>query len=101
MPFGVASVDENGILKRMNTTFAKQMGYADLRELLGQSLRQIFQKQSDVNGLLDEVRWAEPFNDVEVQCHGVNGKSQLLRMWGRPLPHNDEAAYEIIVQEIP
>jgi DNA-binding response OmpR family regulator len=101
MPFGVASVDKKGVLKRMNRTFAKQMGYADLRELLGQSLRQVFQKQSDIKGLLDEAHWAEAFNDVKVQCHGVNGKSQLLRIWGRPLPPNDEAVYEIIVQESP
>lgn len=99
MPFGVAAVDANGRLKRMNTTFARQMGYGDVKELLGQSLRWVIQRQTDVRGLLDEVRWGEQFDAVEVVCHGVKGKPRLLRLWGRPLLNSDEAAYEIVVQE--
>ena len=99
LPFGVATVDASGILKRMNTTFAHQMGYTDVRTLLGQSLSQVLQRRVDLKGLLDEVRWAEPFSDVEVECRGCKGKARSVRLWGRPLPSNDEAAYEIIVQE--
>jgi len=99
MPFGVAAVDARGRLKRMNTTFAQQMGYSDVKQLLGQSLQQVVQKQSDARSLLDEVRWGEKFDGVEVSCHGVKGKPRLLRLWGRPLPDSDEAAYEIVVQE--
>lgn len=99
LPFGVATVDEHGILKRLNITFAKQMGYAEVREILGQSLHQVLQRKIDLKGLLEEVRWGEAFNDVEVQCRGFRGKAQSVRLWGRPLPHNDEAAYEIVVQE--
>jgi PAS domain-containing protein len=99
MPFGVAAVDVNGRLKRMNTTFARQMGYADVKELLGQPLRWVIQRQTDVRGLLDEVRWGEKFDAVEVVCHGVKGRPRRLRLWGRPLVDSDEAAYEIVVQE--
>jgi PAS domain S-box-containing protein len=99
MPFGVAAVDVNGRLKRMNTTFARQMGYSDVKELLGQPLRWVIQRQTDVRGLLDEVRWGEQFDEVEVVCHGVKGKPRVLRLWGRPLVDSDEAAYEIVVKE--
>jgi len=99
LPFGVATVDARGILKRLNATFATQMGYTEVRSLIGQSLTQVFQRHADLRGLLEEVRWAEPFNDVEVQCRGVIGKAHSMRLWGRPLPPNDEAVYEIVVQE--
>jgi CheY-like chemotaxis protein len=99
LPFGVATVDSKGILKRMNTTFAHQMGYASIHELLGQPLSWHVQRKVDVNGILEEIRWAEPFNDVSVCCCGAKGKRRTLRLWGRPLPPNDEAVYEIVAQE--
>lgn len=101
LPFGVATVDRRGVLKRINSTFATQMGYPEIRSLIGQSLTQVLQRKVDLNGLLEEVRWAEPFNDVEVQCRGDRGKIRSMRLWGRPLPPNDEAVYEIVVQESP
>jgi PAS domain S-box-containing protein len=98
LPMGVAAVDNRGILKRMNTTFAKQVGYHSPQELIGVPLNQLLTKRVDATGLLDEIRWSEPFNDVEVLCRS-GGKSRPVRLWGRPLPQNDEAVYEIIVQE--
>src|SRR4051812_40073052 len=100
MPFGVVTIDVNGMMKRMNMTFANQMGHTDVRDLLGQPVSRIFQRQGDINGLFEQVRWADAFNGVEVQCHGAMGKSQCLRLWGRPLPQNDEAVYEIITQQL-
>jgi PAS domain S-box-containing protein len=100
LPFGVASVDEKGTIKRMNKTFARQMGFTDLRDLLGQPLCWVLRKKTDACGLLEEIRWSEPFNNVEVQCRGNGGKPHLVRLCGRPLPHNDEAVYEIIVQDL-
>jgi len=99
LPMGVATVDARGLLKRINITFASQMGFSDVRTLLGQSLTQVLQRKVDLKGLLEEVRWAEPFNDIEIKCRGTIGKSRVMRLWGRPLPPNDEAVYEIVVQE--
>jgi PAS domain S-box-containing protein len=98
LPFGLAAVDEKGVLKRMNTTFATQMGYSDVRSLIGQSLAQVLSRKVDLKGLLDQIRWSEPFNAVEVQCRATIGKVCSVRLWGRPLPPNDEAVYEIVVQ---
>ncbi len=98
LPFGVAAIDGKGILKRMNATFAAQMG-TGIQALLGQPLAQVLQRRVDLNGLLEEVRWAEPFNDVEVQCRSAKGKTRSVHLWGRPLPPNDEAVYEIVVQD--
>lgn len=99
LPFGVAAIDGKGILKRINATFAAQMGYSEIRSLLGQPVAQVLQRRVDLKGLLEEVRWAEPFNDVEVHCRGAMGKCRSVRLWGRPLPPNDEAVYEIVVQD--
>ena len=100
LPFGVAAVDGNGILRRMNRTFARQMGYSSIHALLGQSLTYLFQSKLDLHGFLQEVRMIEPFDNVEVRCRGGKGLAPAVRVWGRPLPENDEAVYEIIVQEL-
>ena len=101
LPFGVATVDQNGVLKRMNVTFASQMGFSNVRLLIGRSLDQLLQYKIDRRSLLEEVRWAEPFDDVEVQCRADHGRARSFRISGRPLPPNDEATYQIIVQEPP
>lgn len=101
LPFGVVSLDRRGNLKRINKTFASQVGYANPKDLLGTSLNQFLRDRGDRNGLLDEIRWAESFNDVEVLCRGLQGRWHRVRLWGRPLPENDEAVYEIVVQEVP
>lgn len=98
LPFGVATIDEKGVLKRMNATFATQMGYSEVRSLIGQSLAQVLSRKVDLKGLLDQIRWSEPFDAVEVQCRGTVGKVHCVRLWGRPIPPNDEAVYEIVVQ---
>ena len=98
-PFGVATVDDHGILKRMNVTFARQMGFAHPQQLLGQSLDQVLRKQIDVHGILDQIRLADPFDSVEVECGALKAKSRSVRLWGRPLPPNEEAAYELIIQD--
>jgi hypothetical protein len=93
----VATLDEHGTLKRMNMTFAQQMGFAHLQQLLGQSLDQMLRKQIDVRGVLEQNGWGEPFDNVEVEC-----RSQAkipVRLWGRPLPRNGEAVYEPTVQD--
>jgi PAS domain S-box-containing protein len=100
MPFGVASVDEEGQLKRMNTTFAVQMGFGSPKELIGTSLSQFLSNTTDSRGLLEEIQWQEPFNAVEVICRPRNGRLRPMRLWGRPLPKNDEAVYEIVTQEV-
>jgi CheY-like chemotaxis protein len=100
MPFGVVTIDGNGMMKRMNTTFASHMGYAEVRDLLGHPVSRMFRRHSDIHGLLEQVRWADAFDAVEVQCQGANGKLPCLRLWGRPLPPNDEATYEIITQQL-
>ena len=99
LPFGVATVDERGFLKRMNITFAQQMGFAHPLQLLGQSLDQVLRKRTDVHGMLDQISWAEPFDNVEVECRAPKAKSRIVRLWGRPLPPNSEAVYELIVQD--
>jgi CheY-like chemotaxis protein len=99
LPFGVATVDERGFLKRMNTTFARQMGFAHPVQLLGHSLDHVLQKQIDVHGVLDQISWAEPFDNVEVECRAPKLKSRTVRLWGRPLPRDGEAVYELIVQD--
>lgn len=100
LPFGVAAVDGKGLLKRLNTTFAKQMGYSSPHMLLGQSLSYLFQTKLDLHGFLQEVRMVEPFDKVEVRCRGGKGLPSAVHLWGRPLMENDEAVYEIIVQEL-
>jgi len=100
LPFGVAAVDGNGVLKRVNTTFARQMGYSTPQSLLGQSLTYLFQTRLDLHQFLQEVRMVEPFDNVEVRCRGGKGVAAAVRLWGRPLQESDEAAYEIIVQEL-
>ena len=99
LPFGVANVDEHGILKRMNITFAQKMGFTHPQQLLGQSLDQVLRKRTDVHGMLDQISWAEPFDNVEVECRAPKAKSRIVRLWGRPLPPNGEAVYELIAQE--
>jgi hypothetical protein len=99
LPFGVATVDEHGILKRMNTTFAHQMGFAHPLQLLGKSLDQVLRKRIDVHGMLEQITWAEPFDNVEVECRAPQARSRIVRLWGRPLSSNTEAVYELIVQE--
>jgi CheY-like chemotaxis protein len=74
VPFGVATVDQRGILKRVNTTFTQQMGFAHPQQLLGQSLDQVLRKQIDVRGVLDQIGWAEPFDNVEVEWRAPKGK---------------------------
>jgi CheY-like chemotaxis protein len=101
LPFGVSTVDEHGLLKRMNITFAQQMGFAHPQQLLGQSLDQVLRKRTDVHGMLDQMSWAEPFDNVEVECRAHKAKSRIVRLWGRPLPPNSEAVYELIVQDVP
>ena len=101
LPFGVATVDEHGLLKRMNITFAQQMGFAHPLQLLGQSLDQVLRKRTDVHGMLDQISWAEPFDNVEVECRAPKAKSRIVRLWGRPLPPNSEAVYQLIVQDAP
>jgi PAS domain S-box-containing protein len=100
LPFGVAAVDSKGMLKRMNTTFARQMGYSSVQSLLGQSLTYLFQTRLDLHQFLQEVQMVEPFDTVEVRCRGGKGLPAAMRLWGRPLPENDEAVYEIITQEL-
>jgi len=97
LPFGVASVDNKGIVKRVNAKFAAQMGYDDVRAVIGQSLSQMLQQRIDVKALLEQVRWTEPFDDVQVQCRVCHGKLRSMRLWGRPLLKNDEATYEIVL----
>lgn len=99
LPFGVATVDQRGLLKRMNTTFAHQMGFAHPMQLLGHSLDEVLRNQIDVRGVLDQISWAEPFDNVEVECRASKAKSRTVRLWGRPLPRNGEAVYELIVQD--
>lgn len=99
LPFGVAAIDSKGILKRINATFATQMGYSEIRSVLGQPIAQVLQRRVDLNGLLEAARWSTPFDDVEVQCRGAKGKCRSVRLWGRPLPENNEAVYEIVVQD--
>ena len=99
LPFGVAAVDNKGIVKRVNAKFALQMGYDDIRLVIGQSLSQMLQQRIDVKGLLEQVRWTEPFDDVQVQCRACHGKVHSVRLWGRPLVRNEEAIYEIVVLE--
>jgi len=99
LPFGVATVDEHGTLKRMNVTFARQMGFEHPRQLLGQSLDQVLRKQIDVHGILEQISWAEPFDSVEVECGALKAKSRRVWLWGRPLPPGEEGVYELIVQE--
>jgi hypothetical protein len=83
----------------MNTTFARQMGYASPKELIGTSLCQLLRDRTDSNGLLEEIQWEEPFDDVAVQFRYLHGTTRTVRLWGRPLPKNDEAVYEITIQE--
>lgn len=97
LPFGVASVDQNGILKRMNTAFAIQMGYRHSRELLGMPVSQVLRKRIDVDALLEQIQWREPFDNVNVQCRCTSLKSGSVRLWGRPLPPDQEAVYELVV----
>ena len=99
LPFGVATVDERGTLKRVNTTFARQMGLSHPQQLLGQSLDQVLRKQIDVHGVLEQISWAESFDNVEVEWRAPQAKARTVRLWGRPLPHNGEAVYELIVQD--
>ena len=84
LPFRVATVDEHGILKRLNSTFAKQRGPTEVRALLGQSLQQVLRRRIDLQGLLEEVCWAEPFDDVVMQCRGVNRHRTFGSIVGAP-----------------
>jgi PAS domain S-box-containing protein len=100
LPFGVASVDAKGKLRRMNRTFARQTGNDSPRELVGLPLERILGPCLDTNSLLEEVRMREAFDDVAVTFRSTGGRTRAVRLWGRPLPQNDEAVYEIVIQEI-
>jgi len=100
IPFGVAAVDLKGSLRRMNRTFARQTGYDSPRELIGIPLERVLGQCLETTSLMDEVRMGEAFDDVEVRFRSAGGRTRPVRIWGRPLPQNDEAAYEIVIQEI-
>ena len=62
---------------------------------------QVLRKRTDIHGMLDRISWAEPFDNVEVECRAPKAKSRIVRLWGRPLPGNSEAVYELIIQDAP
>ncbi len=99
LPFGVATVDERGILKRVNCTFARQMGYTHPQQLLGQSLDRLLRERIDLHGVLDQIAWREPFDNVEVTRRALRARSTTIRLWGRAITGNPEAVYELVVQE--
>lgn len=99
LPFGVAAIDSRGRLQRMNNTFARQTGYATPRDLVGAPIEQVFGHCLETSSLLDEVRMGQNISDVEVTFRS-GARTRPVRIWGRQLPLNDEADYEIVIQEV-
>ena len=100
LPFGVAAIDSRGRLQRLNTTFARQTGYTSPRELVGSPIEQVFGYCLETSSLLDEVRMGQPISDVEVTFRTAGARARPVRIWGHPLPQNDESVYEIVIQEV-
>jgi len=96
LPFGLACLGREGEIRRVNKTFAEQLGL-DLRSLIGKNLRPaLFPRIEDHRLLLDHMRAERDFDDMEMQMMHRDGTTLRVVVWGRPIDRAGELTFQII-----